>query len=254
MTASTAAGVAVRTWDPRSDRKAYLAWIGFIWAAILLGFGLDFTRYMGERPAPPLILNLHGAVYVVWLCLVTTQILLVEGGKVRLHRQLGWWTVGLSATMAPLGVVAALVDKARLFGRPDADLQFLSLEFVDMLLFAVLMTAGVLWRKNVAAHKRLMILAAVSLSDAGFGRIWTIGIKTTLPGPFGWWLQYFWGAALLLVAMAAWDLWRRRRIHPAVQFGAAVLLSGEMVATVLYFTPGWAGVASGLVQAWGYRG
>jgi hypothetical protein len=48
MTASAAAS-AVRTWDSRSDRKAYLAWIGFIWAAILLGFGLDFTRYMGER-------------------------------------------------------------------------------------------------------------------------------------------------------------------------------------------------------------
>lgn len=253
MTASAAAG-AVRTWDPRSDRKAYIAWIGFIWAAIALGFGLDFTRYLGERPPPPLILNLHGAVYVAWLCLVTTQILLVEGGKVRLHRQLGWWTVGLSAVMVPLGLVAALVDKARTLGGPDADVQFLSLEFVDMLVFSTLMTAGVLWRKNVAAHKRLMILAAVCLSDAGFGRIWQMGIKTTLPGPFGWWMQYFWGVALLLIAMTAWDLWRRRRVHPAVQFGAAALIGGEVVATALYFTPGWTNLANGLVQAWGYKG
>jgi hypothetical protein len=49
MSTSAAGGTAVWTWDPRSDRKAYLAWIGFIWAAILLGFGLDFTRYVGER-------------------------------------------------------------------------------------------------------------------------------------------------------------------------------------------------------------
>ena len=44
--------------------------------------------------------------------------------------------------------------------------------------------------------------------------------KVTLPGPFGWWLQFVWGIALVLIAMAAWDLWRRRRIHPAVMVTA----------------------------------
>ena len=35
-------------WSPASDRKIYGVWIGIVWAAMLGGFGLDFTRYLGE--------------------------------------------------------------------------------------------------------------------------------------------------------------------------------------------------------------
>ena len=94
----------------------------------------------------------------------------------------------------------------------------------------------------------------VAISDAGFARIWLMGIKTELPGLFGWWLQFFWGIFLMLVAMAAWDLWRRRRIHPTVLFGAALLWTGEIIATVLNFSPAWRQAMIRLVDAWGYAG
>ena len=93
--------------------------------------------------------------------------------------------------------------------------QFLALEFEEMFAFSAFIIAGLLWRKDPAAHKRLMILSAVAISDAGFARIWLIGIKVTPPGLLGWWVQYYWGIALLLVSMIAWDLWRRRRIYPS---------------------------------------
>jgi hypothetical protein len=50
--------------------------------------------------------------------------------------------------------------------------------------------------------------------------------------------------------MAAWDLWRRRRIHPAVLFGAAVLWTGEIIVTLLNFTPAWHQAMARLVDAW----
>ena len=137
---------------------------------------------------------------------------------------------------------------------PDYAPQFLALEFEEMIAFTVFMTAGVIFRWNAAAHKRLMVLSAVAISDAGFARAWQMGIKVELPGPFGWWLQFFWGIFLMLVAMAAWDLWRRRRIHPAVLFGAALLLTGEIIVTVLNFSPAWRQAMIRLVAAWGYSG
>lgn len=253
MTASAAAG-AVRVWDLRTDRKAYIVWIACVWAAILLGFGLDFVRYLGESPAPPLVLHVHGAVYALWLILVTIQIALVEGGKVQLHKQLGWWTAGVSAVLVPLGVIAALVDKARLFGRSDADLPFLGEEFLDMVGFSVLMTLGLLRRKDLPAHKRLMILSAIALSDAGFGRIWQAGFRIPATGPLTWWLSYYWGIPLLLVAMAGWDLWRRRTIHWTVPFGAAVLLTDQALATTLYYSPAWGRVMTSLMHVWTWKG
>lgn len=116
----------------------------------------------------------------------------IEIGNLRRHKQLGRWTVGVSALLVPLGLAAALVDQARQVTHADYAPQFLA--------------------RNPAAHKRLMILSAVAISDAGFARIWLMGIKTAIPGLFGWWLQFFWGIFLILVATGVWDLWHRRRI------------------------------------------
>ena len=246
--------VTVSAWSPVRDRKIYAVWIGMVWAGILGGFGLDFARYLGETPTPPFILHFHAAVYVLWLGLVTLQILWVEIGKVRRHKQLGWLTVAVSVVMVPLGLAAAFVDQARQVGHSDYAPQFLALEFEEMIAFSVFMTAGVIFRRNPAAHKRLMLLSAVAISDAGFARVWLMGIKTEIPGLFGWWLQYFWGILLILVAMAVWDLWHRRRIHPAVLFGAALLWTGEIVTTILNFSPTWREIMVRLVNAWSYAG
>ena len=245
---------AAGVWSPASDRKIYIVWIGMVWAAILAGFGIDFTRYAGEAPPPPFILHFHAAVYVLWLGLVTLQILWVEMRNLRRHKQLGWLTVAVSALMVPLGLAAALVDQARQIAHPDYAPQFLALEFEEMITFSVFMAAGVIFRRNPAAHKRLMLLSAVAISDAGFARIWLMGIKKEIPGLFGWWLQYYWGIFLILVAMAAWDLWRRRRIHPAVLFGAAFLWTAEIITAILNFSPTWHDLMVRLVNAWGYAG
>src|SRR5579862_6653650 len=100
----------------RTDRNAYIVWMAIIWAAMLGGFGLDFRRYMSETPAPPNILHIHAAVYVLWLVLVSVQIFLVQTGDIRLHMRLGWATAIVSATMLPLGLIAAMIDQAA--GRP----------------------------------------------------------------------------------------------------------------------------------------
>ena len=184
--------VAAAAWSPASDRKIYVVWIGVVWAAILTGFGLDFVRYLGETPPPPFILHVHAAVFVLWLGLVTLQILWVEMGNLRRHKQLGWLTVAVSVLVVPLGLTAALVDQARQIAHPDYAPQFLALEFEEMIAFSIFMTAGVMFRRNPAAHKRLMILSAVAISDAGFARIWLMGIKTRDSGPV--WLV----AAILL--------------------------------------------------------
>jgi hypothetical protein len=47
--------------------------------------------------------------------------------------------------------------------------------------------------------------------------------------------KIFWGIFIILIAMGAWDLWRRRRIHPVVLFGAVVLWTGEIITTISTF-------------------
>ena len=41
--------VAAAVWSPAGDRKIYVVWIGVVWAAILVGFGMDFAAIGGAR-------------------------------------------------------------------------------------------------------------------------------------------------------------------------------------------------------------
>jgi hypothetical protein len=238
----------------QADRKVTLVWITTIWTFVLFGFGADFARFFHEHPSPPLILELHGAFSVAWLGLVSTQVLLAETGNIPLHRRLGWAIVSVSAAMVPLGVVAAMVDMARQVGHADYAPQFLGEEFQDIFAFAVCTVAGVVTRRNRVDHSRFMVLAAVALADVGPGRIATNLFTAAPASPLEVWLVYYWGTALLLIAMLAWDLIKHRRVMRSMMLGVALLWSGEAIASVLFFIPAWKTAMAGLVQAWGWAG
>ena len=239
---------------PRHDRRIYWLWIALVWAGMLIGFLPDLGRYMAESPAPPWVLHLHGVLYTLWLGAITAQIALVEVRNVALHRRLGWWVVGLSAALIPTGLIAAMVDMARAAAHPDYEPQFLGLEFQAMVVFGLLLTAGARLRGNLPAHRRLMILLPVSILDPGTSRLWSLFIPWHPPGPFGWWLHYFWGNALMVLLLLAWDRWHHGRVHPALWAGAALIAAGEAVAVWLQFSPWWHDVSAQLVAAWGWAG
>jgi FtsH-binding integral membrane protein len=238
----------------RADRKVTLVWILAIWTFALFGFGADFARFLHEQPAPPPVLVLHGAFSVAWLALVSTQVVLAETANLALHRRLGWLVVGVSAAMVPFGAVAAMVDMARQVGHPDYAPQFLGEEFQDIFAFAVCTVAGVATRKNRADHSRFMILAALALADVGPGRIATNLVNAAPASPLAVWATFYWGTALVLAGMIAWDLIKHRRVMRATAVGAALLWGGEAIVSVLFFNPAWKSAMAGLVRAWGWTG
>ena len=77
------------------------------------------------------------------------------------------------------------------------------LPLVDMLLFAGFFGGAVVYRRNLEAHKRLMLAATVALAFAAVARM---EIE-----PLG--LFYLVWISPLLVGVG-FDLFRRRRVHP----------------------------------------
>ncbi len=82
------------TWSARDDRTASAVWLGVLWVGIIAGFGVDFPRYLRENPSAPLVVHLHGAVFSIWMLLLTAQVILVLRDRIGWHRKLGWIMAG----------------------------------------------------------------------------------------------------------------------------------------------------------------
>lgn len=239
-------------WSTKEDRVPSAVWLGILWVGMVAGFGTDIPYFVKIAPPPPAVIWLHGAVFTIWMVLLTVQVLLVLRGRVAWHRTFGWIAAGWACVMAVMGPWAVVVSEvfnlqAQIPGFVNPP--FLSVNIVDIAGFIALLAWGIMLRKSPAAHRRMMILATVALADPGFARFsgW---LWPNEPSSLAVWFFYtFYGNVLLVGLMTAWDWWRGRLLRSFV-VSAAGLLAAEFVATVLYFTGSWRTLTTGWVEAW----
>lgn len=223
-----------------------------VWLAILSGFGYNnVQKYLAGKLTYPGIVHVHSVFFVGWLVLFTAQVVLVRRDQVGLHRRLGVVGAGLAVVMVVLGVMTAIMTEQIKFGTPASDPPFLSVMLGDMLVFGGLVTAGIVMRRSPAAHKRLMLMATLVLTDAGFGRWLSPKIVEWLGVKNYWELKSFSEGAwpfirfqllpvyTLIAALGAFDLFTRKRLHPVYLRAIAWSLPIDLLAGWLYFQPFW---------------
>lgn len=156
----------------------------------------------------PVYLVLHGIVLTSWFLLFAGQTWLVATGRVRLHRSFGVAGAALAALVFALSLLVVVRSAVR-----ETPLVVLGDIFV-LFLFAILITAGIWFRKKPDVHKRLMLLASISIVAPAIAR-WP-GAQSMLPvsvvGP----------QLLLYAALILYDVSSRRRVHPATVWGVAL--------------------------------
>lgn len=244
-----AVSVRSASWTIPADRTASAVWLGIICCGIVLGFGLDFPNFLHKRPPAAAIMYVHAAVFTGWLVLAAVQVGLVLRGRLSQHRRLGSKAGYIAVLMVPLGFATGLTAVAQ--GRNPPGL--LAVNTVDLLGFISFIALGLRYRSHPAAHKRLMMLAMVSIADPGFARI-SKHLHTHPGTSLGWFMYVFYGNVLLVAAMFGWDLWRRGRIHPALLAGGVSLIGAEFLTAFLFLSPAWDAMARSLAHAWGYSG
>lgn len=231
-----------------------------VWLAILSGFvHNNVQKYFAGKLTYPWIVHIHGAVFFGWLVLFTSQLILVRRDQVSIHRRLGVFGAGLAAVMVVLGVMTAIVTEQVKFGTPASDPPFLSVMFADMLVFGGLVTTGMCLRQSPVDHKRLMLIATLVLTDAGFGR-WLSPKIVEWTGQKNYWEFQTFGEgawpfirfqllpAYTLIAAVGWfDLFTRKRLRPAYVYALACCFPIHLLAGWLYFQPFWKSIALRIV-------
>ena len=156
--------------------------------------------------------------------------------------------MALAAIMIVLGPATAIAMQRAQFGTPESDPSFLAAQLLSILSFAGLAASAFVMRKNPSSHKRLILLATLVISDAGFARWLGSDVHAVLGNGFFATLgSIYLGSDVLVASLGAYDLVTRHRLHPAYVIGVTWLVIIQLAAVVLMRDPHWKVVAVMLI-------
>ena len=227
---------------PGSDRRFFFVMAVVVALVVAAGFGPSYAASL-PPPGLPFWVHLHGAAMTGWIVLFGVQAWLIGQRQVRLHKTLGWTSIGLVLAIIPLGVATNLLAIKRgavpPFFRP---VDMMAADLLDVTLFAGLFTAAVLLRRQPAWHKRLMLCGAVLLTWPAVARLIplrALGIPHIIPASIA-----------IVVALALigplYDLATRRRVHPAYFWGVGAIIASHPLHALIASQPAVAAWANGL--------
>jgi len=225
-----------------AERRFYIGAAVVALLVVLTGFAR--TYYLkGAFGAPELtaLKHLHGLVMTAWFTLFFVQVMLVETGRTPVHRKLGVVGAIVAVLVVVVGTTTALVGAKNGATPGPPPLVFLAIPLGDMVVFSVLVTAAILYRKRSDFHKRLMLTATLGILGAAVARIPIDFLQAGgLPAFFG-------VVDVLLLAFVAIDTVKNRRLHPAFIAGVLVVIGSQAARFLIAGTPQWTTFARWLV-------
>jgi hypothetical protein len=240
LTAASPSGASA-TW--KRDRRFFTGMAALCALTVFLGFA---PTYYLKAPfgAPPLpgLLHLHGFLFSAWILLFLAQTLLVSARRTDLHMRLGVLTAVVGALLPLAAFPVAIWSARRGFTPPGGPppLVFLAVPMADLVVFAALLGAGLYWRRTPETHKRLMLMATISILTPAIARLPHVAAA----GPAA-----FLGLTdLFVVACLVYDKVTRGRVHPAFWAGAIWLLVSQPARILISGTSAWLSFAGWLIR------
>ena len=204
----------------------------------------------------PAISHVHAAVFYGWTGLFLLQTWLIGSRRFSRHRELGVFGVALATTMLFVGMAAAIVSlkQSTAEGFGAAARAFTIVPVSGILFFAGLFTVALLQVRKLETHKRLMLVATVSLLQAAVGRWFLLflapasaaGAPVSPPPVF---VSIMPGliSDLLIVAAMIYDRKTIGRVHPAYWVAGGALFAVQLLRVPMSTTAAWTQIANWLL-------
>ncbi len=198
--------------------------------------------YFNAGPLMPL-LHLHGLVFSSWLVLFLVQTTLVAAHRTDIHRRLGILGGVIATLMVLIGFITAVI-RASQGATPlpgISPLSFLVVPIGDISVFAVLVAAGFYYRRRADVHKRLMLLATISILAAAVARLPFAIMQAGPPAFFGL-------TDLFIVACVLYDLITLKRVHRTTLVAGLFIIASQPLRLMLAGTHAWLAFAGWLTH------
>ena len=227
----------------RADRRLYL-WIAVSFALIvLIGFGPTYyLKFAFDSPAIKTnLVQIHGLIMTLWVAFFGVQVWLIRSKRHRVHMSLGMIGIALAAVILVVGFFTAAA--AAKFGSSSTPPLFPAMAFMivpmtDLVMFAGLFGAAIIYRKVPASHKRLMLLTAINFIPPALARIQLAPIQAA--GPF-----FFFGLpSILTIALIAIDARNTGKLNRPFLIGGILLIASYPLRLALSGTDAWLSFAN----------
>src|SRR5882757_3710293 len=222
-------------------------------AVAFLGFAPTYFVPLASRSfsASPVV-HFHGLLFFAWTIFFAFQTWLAASGKITRHRTIGMIGVSMATAMTIFGFLVAVnaMKRSAAIGQTNEGIAFAIVPLSGILFFAVVFILAIANVRRPEIHKRLMLLAGISLLDAAVAR-WFLTFLAP-PGPLGpppvpVTIAPALVAYLLLVVAIVHDWRTRGRPHPAYLYGGAALIAVKLLNWPISLTPAWHTFAGGIL-------
>ena len=224
------------------DRPFYTGMALAAAVVVFFGFGPTFYLRSNYQSTPlPTYLIVHGILFSTWIALFIAQTSLIAARRTSVHRRLGWATAALAAVMVLVGTTAGIVSMRGHFPEQGvAALSFLTTPLFSMVMFATLVAAAIQFRGDPQTHKRLMLLATISILDAPIARLPFDVLRSS-----EW--AYMPATDLLLAVVILYDVVSRRTVHRAYVWGAFLIVIEQLLRIPIGNTATWQALARAII-------
>lgn len=255
MTVPAQAGVSGRA-TVSTGQHFYVRIAAACLAVAVIGFAPTYWLPLlrGTLEVRP-IFHVHAAVFYGWTLLFLAQTYLAANRRITRHREWGVFGVALATAMCFVGMAAALTSlrQATADGFGEAARPFVIIPVSGIAFFAALFTFALLKVKQFEIHKRVMLVATVSLLQAAVGRWFLIflapvpvGGGPAGPPPVAISVLPALLSDLLIVAAMMHDRKTIGRVHPALWAAGGALVALQLLRVPLSGTAAWTRIADWL--------
>jgi hypothetical protein len=254
---------AVSIGGGQTRRRAGTFYVGLSAACLaiaVLGFMPTYWLQLapGTFDGPPLV-HVHAVLFSAWPLYFLVQTLLAARGQIARHRAWGLLGVSLATAMVIVGIAVAndaLVTRLE-DGYGDRARAFHIVSMSMMALFAVFVATALACVSRPEVHKRLMVLATVSILPPATARLFfaiNVGIGPGLrpsggpPRAVDSVLMSAMVADMVILAAIVQDVRTRGRPHPVYVVGGTIVLAVQILRGPLSTTQWWSALADSLAR------
>jgi hypothetical protein len=202
------------------------------------------------------IVHMHAAVFYSWLALFIVQSHLAATRRMTRHREFGVAAVSIVTAMCFIGAATAInsMKQGETAGFGDQARAFSVVPLTGVFFFAVLFAVALMNVRRPDVHRRLMLIATVSILNAAVGRLFAMAVgapppaATAAPPPIFFTVIPGLLTDLLLIPALLHDKKRLGYVHRTYWIGGAALLASQLLRAPIGNSAAWQAFAGWLMQ------